>query len=90
MTDPISPELVERIARGLTKAQRASIPRFSANPFYGYPAGLPKRSLVRLIETGLVEQHDPAGGVGYVKWNLTELGLAVREYLASQPSDARG
>lgn len=99
MTPPPSPAEIARIAGGLTKAQRAILPRMSNGelvyPLQRLVEGLSENiRLYREAVTGLrsigLAQHgvlfdeDTGAPHGSGTW-LTPLGLAVRSHLEANP-----
>lgn len=74
---------IERIAEGLTEAQRKAIRKFQPGIWYG--VAQPSRSAAfckgRLVEMGLVE-HD--GGAPASSYRLTPFGTQVRASLQDQ------
>lgn len=70
---------VERVAKGLTDAQRQGVlnNRPDGGPKYGWRrSGSASRALER---KGLLRERQDT--IGNIMWSLTPLGLAVRTYL---------
>jgi hypothetical protein len=70
----------EKIAAGLTKAQRQWLPAFTKEPLGMFPVGMPRATRRKLAEMGLITMERPFA-FGMVKSRLTPLGLQVRVIL---------
>jgi len=86
------PELVEEVAKGLTKASRRAVVRMGETPVYEGgrgPAGTDAYSLWwgRDGGKGLTERPAHMESGGWV-WTLTPLGLAVHAHLLANNKES--
>lgn len=70
-----------RIAEGMAPAMKKWLPTFSEEPSSLWPVGMDQNTVRRLVRAGLLLQTRPRSGFGFMKWQLSELGLAVRAIL---------
>ena len=80
--DSILQGLVEPVR--LSAAQQKWLPTFSNDWRWQLPIGLPNKTRRALLGLGLVEQIHPAGGVGFIKYRLSPLGVAACEALRAK------